>query len=78
MILAEAIYKQSLSLPEIAAREALDFIEFLKQRYEKPTTFISENEQKRQNALAHIAAMKVHFGGKPIPNRDALYDEVRG
>ena len=33
MTLAETIYQHSLLLPEQAAREALDFIEFLEQRY---------------------------------------------
>jgi hypothetical protein len=33
MTLAETIYQRSLNLPEDAAREALDFIEFLSQRY---------------------------------------------
>ena len=33
MTLAEAIYQRSLSLPDAAAQEALDFIEFLGQRY---------------------------------------------
>ena len=33
MNLAETIYQNSLHLPEQAAREALDFIEFLEQRY---------------------------------------------
>lgn len=33
MTLAETIYQHSLNLPEVAAREALDFIEFLEQRY---------------------------------------------
>lgn len=33
MKLAEAIYRHSLNLPESAAREALDFIQFLEQRY---------------------------------------------
>ena len=33
MTLAETIYQHSLNLPEQAAREALDFIEFLEQRY---------------------------------------------
>ncbi|MDG4549656.1 MAG: DUF2281 domain-containing protein [Candidatus Contendobacter sp.] len=33
MTLAETIYLHSLHLPEQAAREALDFIEFLAQRY---------------------------------------------
>ena len=33
MNLAETIYQHSLNLPETAAREALDFIEFLEQHY---------------------------------------------
>lgn len=33
MTLAETIYRHSLHLPEQAAREVLDFIEFLEQRY---------------------------------------------
>lgn len=33
MNLALIIYQHSLTLPETAAREALDFIEFLEQRY---------------------------------------------
>lgn len=33
MTLAEAIYQRSLKLPDAAAQEALDFIEFLNQRY---------------------------------------------
>lgn len=33
MNLAQTIYERSLRLPEAAAREALDFIDFLGQRY---------------------------------------------
>ena len=33
MTLAEIIYQHCLRLPDAAAREALDFIEFLEQRY---------------------------------------------
>lgn len=33
MTLAETIYQRSLKLPDSAAQEALDFIEFLSQRY---------------------------------------------
>lgn len=33
MTLAEAIYERSCRLPEPAAREALDFVVFLEQRY---------------------------------------------
>ena len=36
MTLAEIIYQRSLGLPEAAAREALDFIDFLGQRYGLP------------------------------------------
>jgi hypothetical protein len=33
MTLAETIYQHSLSLPEQAAREVLDFVQFMEQRY---------------------------------------------
>ena len=33
MTLSERIYRHSLNLPEHAAQEVLDFIEFLEQRY---------------------------------------------
>ncbi|MEI6413529.1 MAG: DUF2281 domain-containing protein [Pseudomonadota bacterium] len=36
MNLATAIYQHSLNLPESDAREALDFVEFLEQRYQPP------------------------------------------
>lgn len=36
-----------------------------------------KNEQRRK-ALAHIAAVNVDWQGKPIENRDQLYDELRG
>jgi hypothetical protein len=41
------------------------------------TDFARESNAKRQAALAHIAAMKVNWQGKPIENRDALYDNAR-
>ncbi len=39
MTLAENIYHHSRNLPEQAAREALDFIEFLEQRYAGDSKF---------------------------------------
>jgi len=78
MSLAETIYQHSLSLPEPAAREALDFIEFLQQRYGQSTTQMEEHGKNRQAALAHIAAVRIHWQGKPIEDRDVLYDEARG
>lgn len=38
----------------------------------------SGTEEKRQAALAHIAAVQVRWRGKPIEDRDALYDEAIG
>jgi hypothetical protein len=38
MTLAENIYHHSRNLPEQAAREALDFIEFLEQRYARDSS----------------------------------------
>lgn len=42
MTLADAIYQHSLKLPEHAAREALDFIEFLENRYSSDATGAKE------------------------------------
>lgn len=48
MNLAEAIYHHSLTLPEAAARQALDFIEFLEQRYVPlPTDAQQQNDTER-------------------------------
>ena len=78
MTLAEAIYQHSLALPEPAAREVLDFIEFLEQRYRQSVSPVTDDDKKRQAALSHIAAVRVHWQDKPIPDRDALYDDARG
>jgi len=50
MNLAETIYRHSLNLPETAAREALDFIEFLEQRY-------SATLPQKINTEAFLAAL---------------------
>ena len=76
MNLAETIYQHSLNLPEHAAREALDFIEFLEKRYVTQPKTISDIE--RQEALAYLETVRIDWNGKPIPNRDELYDEARG
>jgi len=80
MTLAEAIYQHSLNLPEPAAREALDFVEFLERRY---VTRVRANpaigeEGKRKAALDRLAALRIEWEGKPIPDRDAFYDDARG
>ncbi|WP_196240040.1 DUF2281 domain-containing protein [Candidatus Methylobacter oryzae] len=117
MTLAETIYQHSLNLPDAAAREALDFIEFLEQRY-NPIPVITnqqsdseaflaalssnldnnitdedletalrlsavvqpeaKNEVERQTALAYLNTVRIDWNGKPIPNRDELYDDARG
>lgn len=78
MALAETIYQHSLALPESVAKEVLDFIEFLEQRHGLPATPMLESEERRQAALTHIAAIRVDWQGKPIEDRDALYDHARG
>lgn len=79
MTLAEMIYQHSLKLPESAAREALDFIEFLEQRYgaaSQPGP--GDLSTAQREALARLSAVRIQFGGKPIPDRDQLHDEARG
>ncbi|MDD2721805.1 MAG: DUF2281 domain-containing protein [Gallionella sp.] len=79
MTLAEAIYQHSLNLPESAAHEALDFIQFLEQRYGVANEASTQSSNgKRERALAKLANVRLHFAGKPIPNRDELYDNARG
>ncbi|MCP4702105.1 MAG: DUF2281 domain-containing protein [Gammaproteobacteria bacterium] len=78
MSFAEAIYERCRRLPDFAAREALDFIEFLEQRYAAAQSPATTDEERRRLALAHLATVRIHWGGKPIPDRNALYDEARG
>lgn len=80
MNLSETIDQRSLRLPEQAAREALDFIEFLEQRYgmaEPSTVSAPAREMARQQALNHLAKLRIDWDGKPIPDRDVLYDDAR-
>ena len=51
MTLAEVIYQHSLSLPESAAREVLDFIEFLEQRHD-PLTIAPDTGEQWKTLLA--------------------------
>lgn len=53
MNLAETIYQHSLNLPETAAREALDFIEFLEQRYAS----VPANIKQQNDTEAFLAAI---------------------
>lgn len=80
MTLAESIYQHSLNLPESAAREALDFIQFLESRHgiAGKTLEAQVDEMRREAALKKLAGVRLHFEGKPIPDRDGLYDSARG
>lgn len=81
MTIADAIYQHSLRLPEHAAREALDFIEFLEGRYAAAGTAPLQepkDEPARRDALARLDRVRIAWGGKPIPDRSALYDKARG
>lgn len=62
MTLAETIYQHSLKLPEAVAREALDFIEFLEQRY-APAPAV----RKRQNDTeAFLAALSDNINDEDL------------
>ena len=80
MTLSESIYQHRLNLPEPAAREALDFIQFLEQRHgiTNKASAAQISEEKHAEALANLAKIRLHFDGKPIHNRDDLYDSARG
>ena len=47
----------------------------------QPTTgnvSAASSEAERQAALAYLDTISIDWGGKPIENRDALYDDARG
>ena len=54
MNLAESIYQHSLTLPETAAREALDFIEFLEQRYSRVSS-LANRQSDTEHFLTALA-----------------------
>ena len=72
MTLAETIYQHSLSLPEQAAREVLDFIQFMEQRYSVTATDalppILTPEQRA--AYTRLSRLQIDWEGKPITDRD--------
>jgi hypothetical protein len=81
MTTAEAIYEISLRLPEEAAREALDFIVFLEGRYAATPADAATpalDAAAHQEALKRLGQIRIAWGGKPIADRDALYDDCRG
>ncbi len=71
MTLAETIYQHSLKLPEAAAREALDFIEFLEQRYAP----VPANTNQQNDTEAFLAAIA---GGLSEDFPDDISDEDLG
>ena len=59
MTLAETIYQHSLNLPEVAAREALDFIEFLEMRYRRDSQSPEQAEPPRKRRAGSAAGRLV-------------------
>ncbi len=72
MSLAEAIYRHSLRLPEQAAQEALDFIQFLEERYGKTANGLlpSQLTPEQRAAYARLSRIQIDWEGKPITDRD--------
>ncbi|PPD21460.1 MAG: hypothetical protein CTY22_10105 [Methylomonas sp.] len=54
MTLPEMIYLHSLKLPDAAAREALDFIEFLEQRYGLEQVAIQHRIQRKAGSAKGV------------------------
>ncbi len=72
MTLAETIYQHSLSLPEQAAREVLDFIHFMEQRYRVTATDTLPQTltPEQRAAYARLSRLQIDWEGKPITDRD--------
>lgn len=76
MSLAENIYQHSLRLPEQAAREALDFIQFLEQRYVDKETLPSRSKDT-ESFLAAVAGTLGDDFPKDITDDDLGRDTPR-
>ena len=74
MTLVETIYRKSQTLTEQQSLEVIHFIDFIKNRLNYTQPPIPTDKQK---ALAHLDSIKIKWNGKPIPNRDELYDNSR-
>lgn len=76
MNLAEIIYQHSLALPDSAAREVLDFIEFLEHRYAANQEKSPIDERllaltpEQREAYAYLSKIRIDWGGKPITDRE--------
>ena len=72
MTLAETIYHHSLHLPEPAAREVLDFIQFMEQRYRVTAadTLPQTLTPEQRAAYARLSRLQIDWGGKPMTDRD--------
>jgi len=75
MTLAKKIYQHCLNLPDNAAQQVLDYVEFLEQRHTQPKA--DNTEAERREALAYLDTVHIDWNGKPIANRNALYDDAR-
>lgn len=72
MLLAELIYQKSLDLPEQAAREVLDFIQFLQERYGKiaSDSLPSVLTPEQRAAYVRLSSLQIDWEEKPIIDRD--------
>lgn len=72
MTLAETIYHHSLHLPEPAAREVLDFIQFIEQRYHVTATDTLPQTltPEQRAAYARLLRLQIDWEGKPMTDRD--------
>ncbi|MGZ8183669.1 MAG: DUF2281 domain-containing protein [Methylobacter sp.] len=71
---AELIYQKAKALPEVEAREILDFMEFLetKRRSESETAYLL---QEPANARRLLAAAENIRAGRCIEERELLPDD---
>ncbi|MBK8535732.1 MAG: DUF2281 domain-containing protein [Candidatus Competibacteraceae bacterium] len=72
MTLAETIYQHSLSLPEQAAREVLDFVQFMEQRYcvTATDTLPQTLTPEQRAAYARLSRLQIDWEENRSPNRD--------
>jgi hypothetical protein len=76
----DQLFQQAAHLTGLADKQALleEGLRLLIQARKKCATPETVTETCRQQALEHLATLKIDWHGKPIADREALYDDARG
>ncbi|MCP4699894.1 MAG: type II toxin-antitoxin system VapB family antitoxin [Gammaproteobacteria bacterium] len=80
IVIDDHLYRQAVNLSGLADKQALleEALRQLIQARKKLRKTGAASESARRKALEHLASVRIAWSGKPISDRNALYDDARG